>query len=315
MQDQGGDENYNVYAVDPAAAPAAGADVPSRTQPHRREGRRAPLIYQVSKVDPDVIFVGLNDRDAAWHDLYRVRISTGERTLLRKNTDRIAGWEFDLKDQLRLAARTTDKGDTEVLRVDESGFTKIYECSVFETCGPVRFHKDGQRVYMQTNKGDVRPHPARAVRRRHGQGRSRRVGPREAAWTSATPMFSDLTDELIGTVYVDDRVAHPLARQGVRGRLQVAAGQAAEHRRSSFGASTMDERKWIVSASSDVEPGTTYLFDRKAKTLTLQYRIREKLPREALAPMKAIRYKSSRWARDPRVPDAAEGRRAPRTCR
>jgi hypothetical protein len=28
VQDQGGDENYNVYAVDPAAAPAAGQDVP-----------------------------------------------------------------------------------------------------------------------------------------------------------------------------------------------------------------------------------------------------------------------------------------------
>lgn len=49
----------------------------------------------------------------------------------------------------------------------------------------------------------------------------------------------------------------------------------------------------IVSATSDTEPGETYLFDRKTKKLTLQYRIREKLPREALAPMKAISYKSS----------------------
>jgi Tol biopolymer transport system component len=152
VQDQGGDENFNVYAVDPAAAPAAGADVPAARNITEAKAVRA-AIYHVSKVDPDLMFVGLNDRDAAWHDLYRVRISTGERTLLRKNTDRIAGWEFDLKDQLRLAARTTDKGDTEVLRVDESSFTKVYECSVFETCGTVRFHKDGQRVYMETNKG------------------------------------------------------------------------------------------------------------------------------------------------------------------
>ena len=60
-----------------------------------------------------------------------------------------------------------------------------------------------------------------------------------------------------------------------------------------FGSSTTDERLWLVSAYSDVEPGETYLFDRKTKKLTLQYRIREKLPREHLAPMKAIRYKSS----------------------
>jgi len=27
--------------------------------------------------------------------------------------------------------------------------------TVFESCGTDRFHKDGRRVYMQTNKGDV----------------------------------------------------------------------------------------------------------------------------------------------------------------
>jgi dipeptidyl aminopeptidase/acylaminoacyl peptidase len=39
--------------------------------------------------------------------------------------------------------------------------------------------------------------------------------------------------------------------------------------------------------------GITYLFDRKNKKLTRQYTIREKLPRSALSPMRAIRYKSS----------------------
>ena len=39
--------------------------------------------------------------------------------------------------------------------MDADGFTKIYSCNVFETCAPVRFHKDGKRVYMETNKGDA----------------------------------------------------------------------------------------------------------------------------------------------------------------
>src|SRR5262249_58170207 len=56
---------------------------------------------------------------------------------------------------------------------------------------------------------------------------------------------------------------------------------------------TLDEQVWLVIASSDVEPGETYLFDRKTRKLTLQYKIRGKLPREALAQMKAVRYKSS----------------------
>ena len=44
VQDQGGDENYNVYAVDPTAAPAAGADVPTARNVTDAKGARA-LIY------------------------------------------------------------------------------------------------------------------------------------------------------------------------------------------------------------------------------------------------------------------------------
>ena len=50
---------------------------------------------------------------------------------------------------------------------------------------------------------------------------------------------------------------------------------------------------WLVTASSDTEPGERYQFDRKTKKLTLQYRVYEKLPREHLATKQTIRYKSS----------------------
>ncbi len=96
VQDQGGDENYNVYAVDPAAAPAAGAEVPTARNLTAAKNVRA-FIYAVPKSEPDAIYVGLNDREPAWHDLYKVRISTGERQLLRKNTERLTGWAFDTR--------------------------------------------------------------------------------------------------------------------------------------------------------------------------------------------------------------------------
>ena len=152
MQDKDGDENYNVYAVDPAARAArrAGRARPRATSPTPRA--RARFIYAVPKTDPDVIYVGLNDRDAAWHDVYKVRISTGERTLVRKNTERIAGWIFDLAGNLRLAERVADNGDTEILRVDPEASRKVYSCTVFESCGTIalpqgrqaRLHGDEQ---------------------------------------------------------------------------------------------------------------------------------------------------------------------------
>ena len=88
----------------------------------------------VPKSAPGILYIGLNDRDKAWHDLYRLEIATGTRTLIKKNTERIAGWVFDNAGTLRLAARTTDSGSTEILRVDDNGFTPVYTCTVFESC-------------------------------------------------------------------------------------------------------------------------------------------------------------------------------------
>jgi dipeptidyl aminopeptidase/acylaminoacyl peptidase len=291
VQDQAGDENYNVYAVNPADPPAAGADVPAARNITGAKGVRTAL-YSLPRTDPDVLYMGLNDRDPAWHDLYRVKISTGERTLIRKNTERITSWIFDLKDQLRLATRAADNGDTEVLRVDESGFTKVYSCNVLETCGPVRFQKDGRHVYMITNKGEgidlVRLtsfDPATGKEELVESDPLNRVD-------FGGVVFSEVSDELVATSYVDDRVRIYFRDKGFKKDYELVRKRLGDLE-ISFGSHTKDERLWIVGAGSDIEPGSTYIFDRKTKKLTLQYRVREKLVRDYLVPMKPIRYKSS----------------------
>src|SRR6266536_1877211 len=204
VQDKAGDENYLVYAVNPAENPASGQDVPAARNLTDLKGVRAQIV-NVPRTDPDLLYVAINDRDKAWHDLYKVRISTGERSLVRQNTERIVGWTFDLKDQLRLASRVNDNGDTEVLRVDDKGFTKIYSCNVFENCGPIRYHKDGQRVYFETNKGagvDLLKlelfDPMTGKEELVESDPLNRVDFGDAS-------FSEVTDELIATTYEDER--------------------------------------------------------------------------------------------------------------
>jgi dipeptidyl aminopeptidase/acylaminoacyl peptidase len=289
-KDQGGDENFNVYAVDPAAPPAPGQKVPAARNLTEAKKVRA-FIYEVPKTDPDTIYVGLNDRDPAWHDLYKVRISTGERTLLRKNTERLTGWVFDRKGQLRLATRSAENGDTEVLRVDADGFKKIYSCNVFETCYPARFHKDGRRAYIVTNKGDV--DLTRLVLLDPAAGSEELV---EADPMSRVdfefPVFSERTDELLATAYQDDKT-----RMYWKDKAFAADYALLQKRLPGkeifFGSGTDDERLFLISAVSDTEPGETYLFDRTSKKLTLQYRVFEKLPRQYLAEIKVVHYKSS----------------------
>lgn len=290
-QDKGGDENFNVYSVNPADSPAAGQDVPTARNLTDAKGVRAEVVA-VPRSEPDTIYVGLNDRDKAWHDLYKVKISTGERSLVRPNTERITGWIFDLKDQLKLATRAADNGDTEVLRVDDKGFTKIYSCGIFETCGPVRYHKDGQRVYFITNKG-ANLDLIRLELFDPASGKEELV--------EADPLgrvdfgdanFSEVSDELIATTYEDERARIYWKNKDFEADYKLLQKQL-PGREIGFASTTKDERLWIIGSSSDTEPGETYLFDRDSKKLTLQYKIREKLPRASLAQMKAVRYKSS----------------------
>ncbi|HYN42386.1 MAG TPA: S9 family peptidase [Thermoanaerobaculia bacterium] len=290
VKDKDGDENFNVWAVDPAAKPEAGKDAPTARNLTDAKSVQAQ-IYDVPKTDPDVVFVGLNDRDAAWHDLYKVKISTGERTLLRKNTEKIAGWVFDLAGQLRLASRIADNGDTEVLRVDAESFTKIYSCSVFESCGPVRFHKDGKRVYMESSKGE--PDLTRLLLFDPATGKEEAVETDPKGRVDfGNAIFSEATDELVATSYEAERTQiyfrdkdweadYRLLEKKLPNREVIPAG------------ATADDRLWMVTAYSDVDPGTRYLFDRKTKKLSVEYISRERLPREHMAAMTPISYPSS----------------------
>ena len=204
VQDQAGDENFNVYAVNPSDSPAAGKDAPPARNLTEAKGVRA-FIYAVPIKQPDVILIGLNDRDAAWHDLYRVKISTGERTQLRKNDAKIASWIFDNGGELRLAVRTDDAtGDTEILRVDADGFKKIYSCTVFESCGPVRFDKDGKRVYLNTNKGTPDLIGLVLLDVQSGAEQFVEADPLKRVDFGGV-RFSDRTDDILFTSYTEDR--------------------------------------------------------------------------------------------------------------
>ena len=290
VKDKDGDENFNAYAVDPAAA-GAGPEAPPARDLTGLEGVQVTL-YSAPKAQPDVVYLGLNDRDKAWHDLYRLRISTGERTLIRRNVDQVAGWFFDLKGNLRLAFRIAENGDQEILRVDKDKLTRVYACSVFENCEPLRFHPDGRRVYVETNQGDD-VDLTRLVLLDPATG--------EIEHIESDPLgrvdfggcgFDEVTDELVYTTYDDDKIRRYFRDQQFEADFRHIE-EALPGKEIDFDSRTSDDRLWVVTADSDTEPGETYIFDRQSRRLDFQFRIREKLPRDALAEMRPIRYRSS----------------------
>ncbi len=105
-------------------------------------------------------------------------------------------------------------------------------------------------------------------------------------------MFSDVSHELIATVYVDEKEKLYWKEKKFAADYELLEKKL-PGKQLGFGSHTNDEQQWLISASSDREPGETYLFNRRTKALTLQYRVRETLPRADLCEMKPVRYKSS----------------------
>jgi len=286
-QDKGGDENYRVYAVDPKAP---GTPVPPAKDLTPMEKVRA-IIIDVPKKTPQEILIGLNDRRADLHDVYRLNIVTGERTLIRRNDQNVAGWMTDLDGNLRLGVRINQTGGTEILRVDPDTLIVIYSVNAEESASPIRFTPDGKKFYLATNKGE-KLDKIQLELFDLTTGKTSLVDKdplNEVDFGNA--LFSDVTNELLATFYVGDRVrVYPkqkkFAEDWARLKKALPDGEI------SLTGTTADESLWMVAVSSDVDPGSRYLYDTKTGKAELLYRSRPNLPSQHLAPMKPVKYKA-----------------------
>ncbi len=289
-QDAGGDENFNIYAIDPKLPADPKTGVPPTRALTNLKGVRTQ-IFAAPKSKPDILYIGLNDRDPSWHDLYELHLSTGEKTLLRKNTEQISGWDFDNSGDLRIAERTNKAGDTEILRVDSDGFKQIYSCSVLENCGVTGFDATNKQVYLITNKGSLNLIQLESMDPATGTATKMESDPENRVDLDNVEI-SDVDYRVLFTQYEDDRIRVYFKDKGFEKDYRWLQSQL-PGKELRMGARSKDENVWIVTAYSDTEPGETYIWNRSAKTIALQYRIREELPRASLSERKPYSFKSS----------------------
>ncbi|HMA76330.1 MAG TPA: S9 family peptidase [Candidatus Krumholzibacteriaceae bacterium] len=290
IQDKGGNENFHIYAVDPAGKPASNTSVPEARDLTPVDSVTT-RIYSLPEDKPNIIYIGLNERDQRYHDIYRLNIDTGKRELVRENKEKIAGWVFDQDDNLRLAVRQTDDGGSEIFRVDGKNLTSIYKCTNEEQAGPVAFHENGEWFYMSTNKGeDINLSRLVLFNPETLEEKLVESDPEGQADFGGT-IFSDKTDELIATYYVGDRLRiywKDFKFKWAYKRLKHKLPDGDIY----MGSSTKDERYWIVATTSDTDPGARYLYDMERGKVEFLYRGRPDLPVEYLAPMEPVCYKS-----------------------
>ena len=80
IQDEGGTEEWHIYAVD--VDPRTTQDLTPLTGVSATS-----MTWCSTSLD---CCIAINDRDKAWHDVYRIDIRTGERELIVENTQELA---------------------------------------------------------------------------------------------------------------------------------------------------------------------------------------------------------------------------------
>jgi dipeptidyl aminopeptidase/acylaminoacyl peptidase len=291
VKDENGDENINIFAVDPMAAAEANKVPLSRNLTPRKE--ITARINLVSKKNPDLMMVSLNDRDKAWHDLYQLKISTGELTKMYENKDRVTGFVFDWDEKLRVLSKTDDKGTTVTYKKDGDKLNQIYETSVMERAYIASWTPDNKQAYFVSNKGELNLSTLLLMDLETQKITKIESDPKNKVDFGGLST-SDLTHKIISTSYTDDKTTYYWKDKNWEASYKFLQSKF-PGREISFQSNTKDEKKLLVAISGDKYAAEVYFFNMETKELLLQYVSRPALKKveQYLAAMTPIKYKSS----------------------
>ncbi|MFO0810911.1 MAG: S9 family peptidase [Gemmataceae bacterium] len=276
LQDAEGDENFHVYGVNVATA-----KVRDLTP---FPGVRAQLVGD-HRDFPNELLVGLNKRNKALFDVYRIDLTSGEAKLDTENPGDVIGWETDAQFQVRGAQAPTPEGGMQI-RVRDDAKSPWQPVTTFGVedadSGVLGFTKDGKSLWMRSS-----------------QGRDTLALTRfDIASKTETVVAADPTCDVAGVLidpitYTADAVA--FNRERVRWQVlqpQWASDfkflETAGKGEPSFVNFTRDEKTAVVAFTSDVRSTAYYLFDRAGKKLTFLFESQPAFDKYTLAPMKPV---------------------------
>jgi dipeptidyl aminopeptidase/acylaminoacyl peptidase len=274
LQDKAGDENWRVYAVD--------LDTDQIRDLTPFEGVQA-RVEDVSHKSPDEILIAVNDRDPQLHDLYRVKIRTGERTLLLQNPGFAAFETDDL--ELRLVQAVTPDGGSQFLRpAADGGWEPFLEVGAEDalTTGPVGFDRSGEHVYMiDSRERDT----AAAVQVNMVTGERTLLADDARADVSEIERHP-VKKEIEAVAFNYDRKQWVVLDDSIADDFAALHGLA----RGDFSLQgrTLDDQHWVVAYELDNGPVRFYLYDRQTRVARFLFTNRTALEQAKLARMHPV---------------------------
>lgn len=280
-QDEGGNENFHIHAVDIAT----GTDRDLTPV----DGSVRATVQGVSRLRPDVVLIGLNDRNPQLFDLYEVDYRTGARTKVIENPG-FGSWVTDEQLRPRFGLQQVPGGGMKLSRRgDDGSWNEVLQIGAEDAFGtaPIGFNRAGDTLYWVDSRGrdkaalvamnpeTLETRVIAASDRADIQGLERDPETYEPIAYSVNYLRNEwtaLNDEM--------RADLDFLRSNLDGELGI-------------GAATDDGSKVIVISNAAQAPSVFYVFDREARTLTKMFETRPDLSNYALEPMHPVEIPSS----------------------
>ncbi|HSJ79177.1 MAG TPA: S9 family peptidase [Erythrobacter sp.] len=273
IQDKGGDENFLLYKIDIATG--------AETTLTPFEKTRVQIVG-ASTTMKDRLLLGLNNRDPRFHDVHLLDLTTGKLTLVLENSG-YAGFMADDTLTLRMALRQNAAGGTDYFRVtDNVVAAEPFESTAMEdalTTSPAGYTSDGSTLYWIDSRDR---NTAALIAQDSATGEKRIIAEDDKADIGGTlrdPVTGEIEAYAVNYLKnewtaIDPEIGASL--DFLKERLEGQFGIASR---------TEDDSIWIVANDPLVKPATTYIYDRKAATLTPFYTSRPALEGAPLQPM------------------------------
>lgn len=278
-QDAKGDEDWHVYATNIATG---------ETRDLTPFEKVNSQILSINEKTPDEILIGINNRNPQLHDVYRIELSTGERTLVEENPGFVS-YLFDNDDRTRFAMTFSPTGGQEILQRDESNqwqpFLEVPNTDALTTY-LTGFDKSNQVLYMIDSR---KRNTAALFTLDLASGKQALVA--EDGRADVGRMLVHPTEKHAQAVsFIYDRnhwhVLDPAIQEDMDYLHSVENGEL------SITSRTLDDRLWTAAYILDNGPVKYYLYDRTKKQATYLFSNRTDLDEYQLARMHSLTIKS-----------------------
>lgn len=278
-QDARGDENWHVYATNIATGETRDLT------PFKKVNSQ---ILSVNEKTPNEILIGINNRNPQLHDIYRIELSTGERTLIEENPGFVS-YLFDNDDRTRFAMTFSPTGGQVILRRDEGNqwqpFLEVPNTDALTT-GLAGFDKSNQILYLIDSR---KRNTAALFTLNLESGKQELVA--EDDRSDVGGMLVHPTEKHAQAVsFTYDRKHWHVLDSAIQEDLDYL--HSVEDGELSITSRTLDDRLWTAAYVLDNGPVKYYLYDRTRKQANYLFSNRTDIDEYQLAKMHSLTIKS-----------------------